>query len=46
MLTQVTSWRNYGIMWAYVIFNIFAAFGLYWLARVVSLFRYYAQDQC
>lgn len=29
-------WRNFGIMWAYIIFNVFAAIGLYWLARVVS----------
>lgn len=29
-----TRWRNFGIMWAFVIFNIFAALGLYWYARV------------
>ncbi|CAG9936386.1 unnamed protein product [Clonostachys rosea f. rosea IK726] len=27
-------WRNYGIMWAYIIFNVFAALFLYWLMRV------------
>lgn len=27
-------WRNFGIMWAYIIFNVAAALGLYWLARV------------
>lgn len=27
-------WRNFGIMWAFIIFNVFAAIGLYWLARV------------
>jgi len=27
-------WRNFGIMWAYIIFNVFMAVGLYWLARV------------
>jgi ABC-type multidrug transport system permease subunit len=27
-------WRNFGILWAFIIFNIFAAIGLYWLARV------------
>lgn len=27
-------WRNFGIMWAYIIFNIAAALFLYWLARV------------
>ncbi|KAK4702442.1 hypothetical protein P7C70_g3780, partial [Phenoliferia sp. Uapishka_3] len=29
-----TAWRNYGLMWAYVVFNICAAAALYWLARV------------
>ena len=27
-------WRNFGILWAYVIFNIFAALALYWLIRM------------
>jgi ABC-type multidrug transport system permease subunit len=27
-------WRNYGLMWAYIVFNVFAALALYWLARV------------
>ncbi|KAK4118926.1 hypothetical protein N657DRAFT_684870 [Parathielavia appendiculata] len=27
-------WRNFGILWAYIIFNILAALGLYWLVRV------------
>jgi ABC-type multidrug transport system permease subunit/ABC-type multidrug transport system ATPase subunit len=27
-------WRNFGILWVYIIFNIFAALGLYWLVRV------------
>jgi ABC-type multidrug transport system permease subunit len=27
-------WRNFGILWAFIIFNIFAALGLYWLVRV------------
>nr|ACN71232.1 ABC transporter ABCl1 [Colletotrichum lindemuthianum] len=27
-------WRNFGIAWVYIIFNIFGALGLYWLARV------------
>lgn len=27
-------WRNFGIMWAFIIFNIFAALGVYWLARM------------
>ena len=29
-----TRWRNFGIMWAFIIFNIGAALFLYWLARV------------
>ncbi|EER24923.1 multidrug resistance ABC transporter, putative [Coccidioides posadasii C735 delta SOWgp] len=27
-------WRNFGIMWVYIIFNIFAACALYWWVRV------------
>lgn len=27
-------WRNYGILWAYIIFNILASLFVYWLARV------------
>jgi len=27
-------WRNFGILFAYIIFNVFAALGLYWLVRV------------
>lgn len=27
-------WRNFGIMWAFIVFNVFAAVFLYWLARV------------
>ncbi|KAK5654333.1 hypothetical protein OQA88_7511 [Cercophora sp. LCS_1] len=27
-------WRNFGIMWVFIIFNIFAALGVYWLVRV------------
>lgn len=27
-------WRNFGIMWVYIIFNIFAALGLYWYIRM------------
>ncbi|KAJ5895287.1 ZEB2-regulated ABC transporter 1 [Penicillium taxi] len=29
-----TRWRNFGIMWAYVAFNIAAALVLYWVARM------------
>jgi len=27
-------WRNFGILFGYIIFNVFAAVGLYWLVRV------------
>ncbi|KAG9231760.1 putative ABC transporter CDR4 [Amylocarpus encephaloides] len=27
-------WRNFGIMWVYIVFNTFGAIFLYWLARV------------
>jgi ABC-type multidrug transport system permease subunit len=27
-------WRNFGLMWVFIVFNIFAAVGMYWLARV------------
>lgn len=27
-------WRNFGLLWVYVIFNIFGAILLYWIARV------------
>ncbi|XDG06438.1 hypothetical protein ABKA04_006053 [Annulohypoxylon sp. FPYF3050] len=27
-------WRNFGIFWAYIVFNIFGALFVYWLARV------------
>lgn len=32
-------WRDFGLLWAYVVFNIIAAVGIYWLARVVRTFR-------
>lgn len=28
------AWRNFGIMWAFIIFNVFAALALYWLVRM------------
>jgi ABC-type multidrug transport system permease subunit len=27
-------WRNFGIMWAFIVFNIFGAVFMYWLVRV------------
>ena len=29
-----TRWRDFGLMWVYVVFNVAAAVGIYWLARV------------
>ncbi|KAF2754023.1 putative multidrug resistance ABC transporter [Pseudovirgaria hyperparasitica] len=28
------AWRNFGIMWVYIVFNIFGAVALYWLVRM------------
>jgi ATP-binding cassette, subfamily G (WHITE), member 2, PDR len=28
-------WRNFGLLWSYILFNIVAALFFYWLARVV-----------
>jgi ABC-type multidrug transport system permease subunit len=28
------SWRNFGILWAFILFNVCFAFFIYWLARV------------
>lgn len=38
-LTSVSSnysdrWRNFGLMWVYICFNVVAALALYWLVRV------------
>jgi ATP-binding cassette subfamily G (WHITE) protein 2 (PDR) len=38
-LSQISSsyshrWRNFGLMWVYIVFNVFGAIFLYWLARV------------
>lgn len=27
-------WRNFGMLWVYIVFNVLAAIGLYWLVRV------------
>jgi ABC-type multidrug transport system permease subunit len=29
-----TRWRDFGLLWVYVVFNIVAAVFLYWLCRV------------
>ncbi|KAH7135560.1 ABC-2 type transporter-domain-containing protein [Dendryphion nanum] len=28
------TWRNFGLMWVFIIFNIFGALAMYWLVRV------------
>ncbi len=28
------AWRNFGLLWVYIVVNCFGAIGLYWLARV------------
>jgi ATP-binding cassette subfamily G (WHITE) protein 2 (PDR) len=33
-----TAWRNFGILWAYVVFNVVMALLLYWLFRVPDKF--------
>lgn len=35
-LSYGTRWRDFGLLWVYILFNIVAAVGLYWLVRVVS----------
>ncbi|KAF2276672.1 putative multidrug resistance ABC transporter [Westerdykella ornata] len=34
-----TAWRNFGILWAYIVFNVFGALFLYWLVRVPKVKR-------
>jgi ATP-binding cassette subfamily G (WHITE) protein 2 (PDR) len=29
-----TRWRNFGLIWVYIVFNIVAALSLYWIARM------------
>jgi ATP-binding cassette subfamily G (WHITE) protein 2 (PDR) len=48
-LAQVSSkyedaWRNFGIMWVYIVFNIFAALFLYWLIRVPKVKKEKAEE--
>ncbi|KAJ5458361.1 CDR ABC transporter [Penicillium sp. IBT 31633x] len=33
------AWRNFGLMWVFIVFNIFAAIFIYWLARVPKVPR-------
>lgn len=36
-VTYANRWRDYGILWAFIVVNIFAAILFYWLFRVVSI---------
>ena len=29
-----TRWRDFGLLWVYIVFNVAAAMALYWLCRV------------
>lgn len=33
-IDPTTTWRNFGIIWAFIAFNVVGALALYWLARV------------
>jgi ATP-binding cassette, subfamily G (WHITE), member 2, PDR len=35
-MTYDTRWRNFGIMWAYIVFNIFIAIAFYYCFRVAG----------
>jgi ATP-binding cassette subfamily G (WHITE) protein 2 (PDR) len=39
-LSYATRWRDFGLLWVFILFNIVVAVGLYWLVRVVSTSRY------
>jgi ATP-binding cassette subfamily G (WHITE) protein 2 (PDR) len=48
-LVQVSSkfedaWRNFGLMWVYIVFNIVAALFLYWLVRVPKVKKEKAEE--
>lgn len=36
-ISYANRWRDFGLLFVYIIFNVAAAIGLYWLARVVSI---------
>jgi ABC-type multidrug transport system permease subunit/ABC-type multidrug transport system ATPase subunit len=38
------AWRNFGLMWVYIVFNIFGALFLYWLVRVPKVKKEKADD--
>ncbi|KAH7155772.1 ABC-2 type transporter-domain-containing protein [Dactylonectria estremocensis] len=38
----VNRWRDFGILWVFILFNIAAALGIYWLARVPKKSKFMA----
>ena len=44
-LSFSNAWRDFGILWVYIIFNIFAAVGIYWLARVPKKSKHRKADE-
>ena len=38
------SWRNFGILWAFIAFNVFFAFFIYWLVRVPKKWSLQGKD--
>ena len=44
-LSYSNAWRDFGILWAYIIFNIFAAVGIYWLARVPKKSKHQKEEE-
>lgn len=38
-------WRDFGLMWVYIFFNVFAAVGIYWLARVPKKSKHRKEEE-
>lgn len=37
-------WRNFGLMWVFIVFNVFGALALYWLVRVPKKWKKEKKD--
>lgn len=44
-LSYSHAWRDFGILWVYILFNIFGAVGLYWLARVPKKTKHRKEEE-
>ena len=44
-LSYSNAWRDFGILWVFIIFNIFAAVGIYWLARVPKKSKHRKEEE-